>query len=201
MPKKPATARAPSRAELVTKSFATPRAWETWLDANHTRSPGVWMKIAKRSHDKPTVTYAEALEVALLFGWIDGQKDKLDAQFWLQKFTPRAARSRWSKINCGKVERLIESGRMRPAGLKAIEQAKADGRWDAAYESPSRATVPPDLQSALDANDAARAFFAKLDSANRYAVLYRVQDAKKPETRARRIATFVAMLSEGKKLH
>jgi uncharacterized protein YdeI (YjbR/CyaY-like superfamily) len=186
---------------LPIKLFASAHAWQRWLQAEHARSPGVWLKFAKRGHAAATVSYAEALEVALCFGWIDGQKNKLDAEFWLQKFTPRAARSRWSQINCAKALGLIESGRMQPAGLKAVEQAQADGRWAAAYSSQSRAQVSPDLQRALDAQPAAREFFATLDSRNRYSILYRIQDAKKPETRARRIAAFVEMLAQGKTLY
>ena len=147
------------------------------------------------------MNYQEALEVALLFGWIDGQKQKLDDRFWLQKFTPRTPRSPWSERNCGIATRLIEEGRMRPAGLAAVERAKSDGRWARAYASPRRATVPDDLQSALDAAPKALAFFGTLDSHNRFAILYRVQDAKKPETRAKRIAEYVRMLERHETLH
>jgi uncharacterized protein YdeI (YjbR/CyaY-like superfamily) len=187
--------------ELATVHFASMRAWERWLEANHARSRGVWLKIAKRDGGATSVSYAEALEVALLFGWIDGQKDKLDDAFWLQKFTPRGAKSRWSETNRASAMRLVREGRMRPSGLAAIDSAKADGRWDAAYAPQSRASVPPDLARALDAHPAARTFFGTLDAQNRYAILYRVQDAKKPETRARRIATFVEMLANGETLH
>jgi uncharacterized protein YdeI (YjbR/CyaY-like superfamily) len=159
------------------------------------------MKIAKPSAGVASVGYAEALEIALLFGWIDGQKQKLDADFWLQKFTPRGAKSRWSERNRASATRLMREGRMRPAGLAAVESAKRDGRWDRAYASQARATVPADLQRALDAKPEALAFFRTLDSANRYAILYRVQDAKKPETRAKRIADFVGMLARGETIH
>jgi uncharacterized protein YdeI (YjbR/CyaY-like superfamily) len=161
----------------------------------------VWLKIARKASGVASVSYAEALEVALCYGWIDGQKDKHDDDHWLQRFGPRQPRSKWSKVNRGKATALIEAGAMKPAGLREVERAKADGRWDAAYDSPSTATVPDDLQRALDEEPRAREFFATLDSANRYAILYRIQDAKKPETRARRIAKFVAMLSEHEKLH
>jgi uncharacterized protein YdeI (YjbR/CyaY-like superfamily) len=147
------------------------------------------------------VTFAEALDTALCYGWIDGQRNRFDERWYVQRFTPRRSRSTWSKSNCGKVEQLIQQGRMRPAGLREIERAKADGRWDAAYDAQSTATVPDDLQRALDAKPAAAAFFAALDRRNRFAILYRIQDAKRPETRARRIETFVAMLTEGKTLY
>jgi uncharacterized protein YdeI (YjbR/CyaY-like superfamily) len=147
------------------------------------------------------VSYPEALDVALCHGWIDGQKRPLDERFWLQRFTPRKARSRWSKRNRARAEQLIASGEMAPAGLREVERARADGRWEAAYDSHATATVPPDLQAALDEHPAASEFFAGLDSANRYAILYRIQEARRPETRARRIATFVAMLAEGRRIH
>jgi uncharacterized protein YdeI (YjbR/CyaY-like superfamily) len=182
-------------------SFGSAREWEDWLEANHLSSPGVWLKIAKKDAGTPTVSYAEALECALCFGWIDGQKGALDETHWRQRFTPRRARSKWSRINRDKAEALIADNRMRPAGLREVELAKADGRWDAAYEGQRTITVPPDLAAALDANEAARAFFATLNSANRYAILYRIGDAKRPETRARRIANFVTMLAERKTIH
>jgi uncharacterized protein YdeI (YjbR/CyaY-like superfamily) len=197
--------------ELPILEMATPRRWEAWLAKNHASSPGVWLKIAKvlparggprdKSAAIATVTYAEALDGALCYGWIDGQKGALDDAFWLQRFTPRRPKSKWSKINCGKVEALIAAGRMKAAGLREVEVAKADGRWEAAYDSHRTATVPDDLKRALDASPEAAAFFATLSAANRYAILYRVQDAKKPETRAKRIETFVRMLVERKTLH
>ena len=183
------------------RRFATQRAFETWLRGNHSSSAGVWLLIAKRGADKPTVTYPEAVEVALCYGWIDGQKKSVDARHWLQRFTPRRVRSLWSKANRAKAEALIRSGRMQPSGMAEIEQARSDGRWDAAYEGARSAVVPADLQAALDAEPEAGAFFAALDRANRYAVLWRVQTAMKPETRARRIATLVAMLGRGEKIH
>lgn len=187
--------------ELPTLPFSSQADWEAWLEANHTEALGVWLKIAKKATGIATVTHAEALEVALCFGWIDGQRGRLDDEWFLQRFTPRRARSRWSQINRDKVERLIADGRMRPAGLSEVERAQQDGRWDAAYASQSTIEVPADLRQALDANPAAREFFATLDSANRYAVLYRVHDAKRAETRTRRIEKFVAMLARGEKLH
>ena len=162
---------------------------------------GPLVEISKRGAETASLTYAQALEIAILFGWIDGQKGALDATFWLQKFTPRGPKSRWSKVNRANALRLTKDGRMRAAGLAAIESAKADGRWAAAYESQSRASVPPDLQRALASNAAAQSFFKTLDSHNRYAILYRVQDARSPEIRAKRIATYVQMLAQGETLH
>lgn len=181
--------------------FASAQGWEEWLDRHHAASGGLWLKIAKKGSGIETVTYAEALDIALSYGWIDGQKASFDDTYWLQKFTRRGPRSGWSKVNRAKALTLIESGRMKPAGLTAVEKAKADGRWDRAYDSQSTATVPDDLQRELDRNPDAAAFFATLDSTNRYAVLYRIQNAKRPETRARRIETFVEMLAQGEKLY
>ena len=172
-----------------------------WLTAHAGGSPGVWLKLAKKDAGVPSVTYAEAVELGLCHGWIDGQKRAFDERFWLQRFTPRGRTSRWSRINRDKAEELLGSDEMTADGLAAIEQAKADGRWDRAYEGARTISVPDDLQQALDASPAAASFFATLDGANRYAVLYRVGDCKKPETRARRIETFVAMLARGEKLH
>lgn len=191
----------PGARELPTKLFASADEWEKWLETNHGRSRGVWLKISKRGAGATSVTYAQALEVAILFGWIDGQKRALDAAFWLQKFTPRGPKSRWSKANRATATRLTKEGRVRPAGLAAIESAKADGRWAAAYDSQSRASVPSDLQRALDSNAEAQSFFETLDSHNHYAILYRVHDARSPETRAKRIAAYVQMLAEGETLH
>jgi uncharacterized protein YdeI (YjbR/CyaY-like superfamily) len=188
-------------SDLPIVSFASREAWDAWLADQHGTSSGAWLKIAKKGSGFDTVSRAEAVEVALCYGWIDGQARSLDADHWLQRFTPRTPRSRWSKINRDKAVELIRSGDMKPAGLREVERAKADARWDAAYDAPSTATVPDDLRRALEADDAARDFFATLDSANRYAILYRIQEAKKPETRARRIEKFVAMLGERKKLY
>jgi uncharacterized protein YdeI (YjbR/CyaY-like superfamily) len=183
------------------RRFATQRAFEVWLRKNCSTSEGVWLLIAKLAADKMTVTYSEAVEVALCYGWIDGQKKALDAQHWLQRFSPRRARSLWSKANRAKAEALIQSGRMQPSGMAEIDRARSDGRWDAAYDGARTATVPPDLQTALDARPEAQAFFSQLDSANRYAVLWRIQTAKRPETRSGRIETLVAMLARGEKIH
>jgi len=182
-------------------SFASQEDWETWLDEHHRTSKGLWLKIAKKDSRVDSVNYAEALDVALCHGWIDGQKGAFDDTFWLQKFTPRGPRSKWSKINVDKATALIEAGRMKPAGLAEVERARSDGRWEQAYDSQSKAIVPEDLQRELDRNPEAAKFFATLDSANRYAVLYRVQEAKKPETRARRIEKFIGMLNRKEKLH
>jgi uncharacterized protein YdeI (YjbR/CyaY-like superfamily) len=182
-------------------TIPTQEKWEAWLDRNASASSGVWLRLAKKGAEDPTVSYAEALETALCFGWIDGQKRAESEHYWLQRFTPRTARSIWSEINRAKAEALIAAGKMRPAGLLEIARAKRDGRWEAAYSSASKAVIPDDLQAALDANKKAKAFFATLNGRNRYAVLFRIQNSKKPETRARKIAQFVEMLSNGEKLH
>jgi uncharacterized protein YdeI (YjbR/CyaY-like superfamily) len=182
-------------------SFASRGEWAAWLAAHHASSKGVWLRIAKKGAGTATVSYAEALEAALCYGWIDGQKGRLDDDFWLQRFTPRKPGSKWSQINRTKAVSLIEAGEMKPAGLREVERAKADGRWEAAYAGQRAATVPEDLRRALDENARARAFFATLNSVNRYAILYRVQEAKRPETRARRIEKFVAMLARHETLH
>ena len=187
--------------ELPTLAFATPRAFSEWLSDHHGSSRGIWLKLAKKASGIASVTYAEAVEVALTWGWIDGQKQGYDDAAWLQKFTPRGAKSVWSKLNREKALKLIETGAMHPPGLAEVERAKADGRWDLAYDPPSRATVPDDLQAALAKNARAAAFFETLNAANRFAVLWRVQTAKKAETREKRIATLVAMLGRGEKLH
>jgi uncharacterized protein YdeI (YjbR/CyaY-like superfamily) len=190
-----ATARK-GKPPLDTLTFESARAFEAWLAKNHAACPGIWLKFAKKDSGVPTVVYAQALEVALCHGWIDGQVSRCDdGRYYLQRFTPRAPRSKWSKINRGKAEALIAAGKMGAAGLRQIEAAKADGRWDAAYDSPRNASMPKDLAAALAKNKAAREFFATLTGRNRYAILYRVNDAKRPETRARRIKEFVAMLA------
>ena len=186
--------------DLPVRLFKTPAAWEKWLEANHAKSPGVWMQIAKKGSGLSSANYQEALDVALCFGWIDGQKRPFDDRTWLQRFTPRGPRSVWSKINTEKVAALIENGRMRPRGLAAIEAAKASGRWESAYQPWSNADAPPELQAALDRSPRAKAFFETLRGRNRYAIIYRVQTAKKPETRAKRIADFIAMLEKGQTL-
>ena len=184
-------------ANPLIKSFASQETWERWLDRNHGNDEGVWLKFAKKGSGRRTVSYQEAVEVALCYGWIDGQTKRLDDNYFLQRFTPRRARSRWSKINRDKANALIEQGRMRAAGLAEIERAKADGRWDAAYDSPSKIQPTPELLAALEARPKAKELFEQLDAQNRYAILYRVSDAKRPETRARRIEEFVSMLSRG----
>jgi uncharacterized protein YdeI (YjbR/CyaY-like superfamily) len=186
--------------DLPVLSFETPDSWRLWLAGEHGRSPGVWLKIAKKSAPEPTVNYAEALDVALCFGWIDGQKGALDEHYWLQRFTHRKPGSRWSKINTEKVQALTEAGLMHPAGLQEVELARADGRWDAAYAGRRTIEVPDDLRQALAANDAAREFFDTVNSLNRFAILYRITSVKRPETRARKIAEYVQMLAEGRTL-
>jgi uncharacterized protein YdeI (YjbR/CyaY-like superfamily) len=187
--------------DLPTLPFETPRAFAAWLARNHATSRGVWIKIAKAASGIASIDYAGALEVALCWGWIDGQSRRIDDAWYVQKFTPRGARSLWSKINCAKATALIATGRMKPAGLAEVDRARQDGRWARAYDSPSRATVPDDLAAALVKNARASAFFAGLDSRNRYAILHRVQTARKPETRTRRIAQFVKMMARREKLY
>lgn len=187
--------------DLPIALFATPAELEAWLADEHASSDGLWLKIAKKGSGVHSVSYAEALEIALCFGWIDSQKRGFDERFFLQRFTPRRPRGRWSRINREKAEGLIEAGRMQAAGLAQVEAAKADGRWEAAYEGQRRAEVPPDLQRELDARPAAREFFERLDSANRYAIVYRLGEAKKQETRERRLRKFVEMLERGERIH
>jgi len=186
---------------LEVLKVADAAAFETWLVREHATAAGVWLAHAKRASGLTTVSYAEALDVCLCLGWIDSQSRSYDASLYLQRYTPRRARSPWSQVNRDKVAVLTEAGRMRPEGLAEVERARSDGRWDAAYAPPSRIEVPDDLRAALDADPAAAAFFATLSGANRYAVLYRVHAAKRPETRARRIAGFVQMLADGRTLH
>jgi uncharacterized protein YdeI (YjbR/CyaY-like superfamily) len=181
--------------------FTDREAWEAWLRAHHDDSGGVWLLLAKKGAPRTTVTMADAVEVALCFGWIDGQRDRHDEHFYKQRFTRRRSRSKWSQINCGRATELIASGLMQPPGLEQVELAKADGRWEAAYEPQSSATVPPDFAQAMAANPPAADFFATLTGSRRYAFLYRIQDAKRPDTRARRIEKFVALLAERKTLN
>ncbi len=181
--------------------FATAAAWEAWLAEHHADADGIWVKFAKKASGIPTVVYAEAVHEALRYGWIDGHTKRVDHDYYVQRFTPRRARSRWSKINRAKAEALIASGAMQPAGLAEVERAKADGRWEAAYDAPSTATVPDDLRAALDRDRAASELFERLDAQNRYAILHRLQEAKKPEPRVRRIERFVAMLSRGETIY
>lgn len=186
---------------LPIRFFRDGKSWEQWLERNHAKSSGIWVRMAKKASGRKSVSMTEAVEVALCYGWIDSRGRSDGPDFMLGRFTPRAKRSMWSKINQEKVLELIREGRMRPAGLAEIDRAKADGRWDRAYEPASRATVPPDLRAALDRDAKAKRFFATLDAQNRYAILFRLQTAKRPETRARRIERFVAMLSDGEKLY
>jgi uncharacterized protein YdeI (YjbR/CyaY-like superfamily) len=181
--------------------FATQTAWALWLERNHRKSAAIWLRLAKKGSGLRSVTYKEALEVALCYGWIDGQKRGESEQAWLQRFVPRSADSIWSRINRDHVKALIASGRMKAAGLEAVEAAKKAGRWKAAYDSPKGAKVPEDFRLALDANPRAREFFQSLDGANRYAVLFRIQTVKKAETRARKIREFVEMLQRNERVH
>lgn len=186
--------------ELPTLPFESKKKFAEWLAKNHDKSAGLWLKIAKKAAGISTVTYAEALDVALCYGWIDGQKGSFDEQYFLQKFTPRRPKSIWSKINVEKVEGLIASGEMKPAGLKAVEAAKQDGRWDAAYASQKNIVVPADFQSALEKNKKAKAFFETLTASKRYSFLFRIETAKKAETREKCVHQFVAMLAKGETL-
>jgi uncharacterized protein YdeI (YjbR/CyaY-like superfamily) len=186
---------------LPTIFFASSSDWERWLEDNHAVSDGVWIKMAKKGSGIDSVRYPEVLDSALCFGWIDGRRQALDERHFLQRFTPRRARSRWSRINRDKVQGLTADGRMRPAGLDEVKRARDDGRWAAAYAGQRVIVVPEDLQRELDDRPAAKAFFAELTSQNRYAILYRLQDAKRPETRARRLAKFVAMLEARETIH
>jgi uncharacterized protein YdeI (YjbR/CyaY-like superfamily) len=187
--------------ELPIKLFASKAQLEAWLDEHYAESDGIWLKIAKKGSGIVSVSYPEALELALCFGWIDSQKRGLDEKHFLQRFTPRRPGGKWSRINREKAEGLIASGAMRPAGQAEVDAARANGRWDVAYAGQRTAEVPDDLRRELDRNEAARDFFARLDSADRYAILYRLEDAKKPETRRRRLRKFVAMLERGEKIH
>ena len=184
----------PPAAELPIMLFVDTEAWAAWLDLHHAASPGLWLRLAKKDAEISSISYTQALDLALCYSWIDSHKKGYDAESWLQKFSPRKAKSIWSKVNCAKAEALISSGQMQPAGLAEVERARQDGRWEAAYDSQRNASVPADLQAALDASPEAAAFFATLSSVNRYAILFRVQTAKKAETRARRIQQFMAML-------
>lgn len=188
------------QTELPVLPFANKKKWSDWLAKQHEKSTGVWLRLAKKDSGIPSVTYEEAVDVALCYGWIDGQKKSFDDTYWLQKFTPRGPKSIWSRINTKKVERLIASGEMQPAGLKAVEAARQDGRWEAAYASQKNISIPEDFQAALDQNEKARAFFSTLKSAERYSVLFRIHNARKPETRARRIQQFIEMLERNEKV-
>jgi uncharacterized protein YdeI (YjbR/CyaY-like superfamily) len=190
-----------TKKDLPVRRFASQAAWRRWLAANHERSPGVWIELAKKGSGLASVTHAEALEVALCYGWIDSQAMSVDEKRYRQRFTPRRARSKWSKINCAAVERLHAAGLLAPAGIREMEAAKRDGRWEAAYASPRAMVVPPDLEARLAESPRARRAFETLDGQNRYAILYRLHDAKRPETRRRRLEQFVAMLEAGRTIH
>ena len=189
------------KLELPTLTFASQSKWADWLAKNHEKSNGLWLKIAKKDSGISTVTYMEAIDIALCYGWIDGQKNSFDEKYFLQKFTPRRPKSIWSKINVEKVERLIKSGQMKPAGLKAIEAAKADGRWANAYDGPKNMVVPEDLQKVLNKNKKAKTAFDSLKSSERYLFLFQIHNAKKAETRERRIRQFVEMLEKNEKIY
>lgn len=189
------------KKELPIIHFRSQNEWEQWLEEHYATSDGIWMKFAKKDSGEESVSYKEAVDSALCQGWIDGQAASLDEKFWLQRFTRRTSRSKWSKINCGKVAELIAQGRMKASGLAEVERAKADGRWERAYESPRTMVVPEDFQKKLDEHPKAQDFFAKISNTNRYAILYRIHDAKRPETRARRIEQYITMLLEGKTIH
>ena len=193
--------RVQDREELQIMRFKDQKSWDAWLAKHHAASAGLWLQIAKKAAGTTSVSYSQAVETALCFGWIDGQKKLFDERWWLQRFTPRRPTSIWAKANREKAEELIREDRMKPPGLAAVETARQNGRWDMAYDSARRATVPADLKKAFALNARARAFFATLDSANRYAVLWRVQTAVKPETRARRIEKLIGMLERNEKLH
>ncbi len=185
--------------ELLELAFESAEAWATWLRRHHAASPGIWIRFAKKGSGLPSVTHAEALDEALCYGWIDGQSKSLGDAHFRQKFTPRSRQSMWSKRNREKAMALIAAGRMQPAGVREVERAKEDGRWAAAYDAQSTSTVPEDVQRELDRHPDAAAFFATLDSRNRYAILHRIQTAKKSDTRARRIEKYIRMLAAGEK--
>jgi len=191
----------PPKPEQPIMAFESVKAFEQWLEEAHQEHQGIWLRIYKKGSKTPTITYAEAVEVGLCFGWIDGQKNKHDDESWVQKFTKRGPKSVWSKVNVGHIERLTKEGRMRPAGQKAVEKAKADGRWDKAYASSSTAEMPEDFLKALEMNPKAKAYYETLNKTNLYAIYYRINSVKKADTRARKIKEFVEMLERGAKLH
>lgn len=181
--------------------FKTPKAFAAWVAKEKADSPGVWIKIAKKGSGHASITYEEAIDVALCHGWIDGLKRSFDAEWFLQRFTPRTPRSPWSQINVDKVARLIAAGEMKPGGQKQIDAAKADGRWERAYGGARMMAVPDDLTAALKKNRKAAAFFETITKTNRYAILWRLHEAKRPETREKRLKTFVEMLARGETIH
>jgi len=188
------------RDDLPILAFPTQASWEAWLAKQHAKSPGIYLKIAKKESGIRSVDYQQALEGALCYGWIDGLKLPLDAQYWLQRFTPRRPGSKWSQINCTKVTALEQAGRLQPAGLREVAAARKDGRWERAYAGMRDSTIPADFQAALDKKPKARAHFARLSASWRYRILYRIHEVKRPETRARRIAQLVARLASGQPL-
>ena len=190
-----------TKSGLAVLAFASAEAWEAWLARQPRTSPGLWLTLAKKGVDAPKLTKQEAIDGALIHGWIDGQLGALDEDYFLIRFTPRRAKSRWSKLNCERAEKLMSAGRLAPAGLAEIEAAKADGRWEAAYQSQSTVAIPDDLRKALAASRAARDFFEGLDSANRYAILYRLHHTKDAATRKARLVKFIAMLETGETIH
>jgi uncharacterized protein YdeI (YjbR/CyaY-like superfamily) len=190
-----------SYSGIEIRPFKDPAAWEAWLSKHYAQQEGIWIKVAKKASGIPTIDHGGALDVALCYGWIDGQSRSLDDTWYLQKFTPRRPRSLWSKINIAKIKTLTAAGKMQPSGMAEVDAAKADGRWDAAYESPANATVPPEFIEAFKTNKKAEAFFESLNKTNRYAFIWRVMTAKKPETRAARVAKLLAMLEAGETFH
>lgn len=190
----------PKENTIPTLAFKTSKLFETWLSKNHDKEDGLWLKIFKKDSGAKTVTYAEALDIALCYGWIDGQKQSFDDLAWLQKFTPRRDKSIWSKVNIGHVERLDKEGRMKPSGLKAVEKAKLDGRWAMAYDSPSKMTIPEDFLNELSKHKTAEAFFKELNKSNLFAIGFRLQTAKKQETREKRMKEIIEKLAKGEKL-
>lgn len=190
-----------NKTEIPVLSFKSEKEWELWLVKNHANSNGLWLKIFKKNSGSKSITYAEALDIALCYGWIDGQKMGGDAQSWLQKFTPRKAKSIWSKVNTEHIERLTKAGRMQPAGMKAVEEAKADGRWEKAYSSGSNMTIPEDFLKELSKNKKAEAFFKTLNKTNLYSIGFRLQTAKTEATRQKRMLIILDMMKNGKKFH
>ena len=190
-----------SKVDLPVISFQSAKVWRSWLSKNAPASTGVWIKIFKKESKEKSITYVEALDEALCYGWIDGQKKSLDKQAWLQKFCPRGSKSIWSKVNITHIERLTKAGKMKPQGLKAVAAAKADGRWEKAYDSPRNMTVPDDFIKELSKNKKSLEFFKTLNRANLYAIVFRLQTAKKPETRQKRMLAILEMLSKGEKFH
>lgn len=190
-----------SKIELPILHFPDQQAFEEWLADQYDKSPGIWLQIAKKGASRPSVTYHEALDIALCYGWIDSHKRKLDEESWIQRFSPRGLKSIWSQINKDKAEALIAAGKMHPSGLKAIDVAKKNGLWDKAYESQSNATIPEDFALELARNEKAREFFNTLDKQNRYAILFRIHNVKKQETRVKKIQQFIEMLEKGEKIY